>query len=96
MALTMMFSGRLVTEDIKPCPFCGGDVLEINDRKMYEDLVKEDGHSMLSIWCKGCNTEVKLYDHPDNVTSDYVTGCEKIIKKWNTRKEKRDGAEENQ
>ena len=67
---------------IKPCPFCGNIKLYVTDQKDYEELCEKNGHAMLSIECKVCDTELKMYNIPNN---NYWMGVGMLIAKWNTR-----------
>lgn len=69
--------------DIKPCPFCGElDDLTITDAGSYGDLVEAHGSSLISINCRKCDLEKKLYRIPGN---NYMLGLGILITKWNTR-----------
>lgn len=83
MAMTMFLTGEEVPNVIyKPCPFCGGTNITISDEKHYNNLCAENGGSMLSIRCSVCDTEVHLYDIPNN---NYWMGVGMILAKWNSR-----------
>lgn len=83
--LKMMFSGEKF-EDIecRPCPFCGGTNFTITNKKNYDDLVEKNGSSCIGIECNGCDTEMRLFDIPNN---QYIMGMKMLVTKWNTRKE---------
>ena len=76
---------------VRPCPFCGDtDEISITPRKSYNKMYKENGTATISLMCERCKTEMYEHDFDD---FDYVAKVRILVEKWNTRKEKKDGAE---
>ena len=83
MALRMYHSKTEIKDvAIKPCPFCGSTNLVITEEESFNRLCEENGRSLISIECKICNVEAKLYTIPNN---NYWLGVGLMIAKWNTR-----------
>ena len=84
MTIKMKHSGTALSEAfIKPCPFCNSTELLISNKEQYEELCAEHGSSLVSIECKGCDTEMRLYSVPEN---NYWLGIGLLIGKWNRRR----------
>ena len=66
----------------KACPFCGNEKLVITPKSQYDEICAEHGSALVSIECRKCHTEKKLYDIPDN---NYWLGIGMLIGEWNRR-----------
>ena len=73
--------------ELKKCPFCGSEV-RITSRTAFEDMVRENGRSAISIECKnfdcGCEFWTFSLQHQ---SKDYEVAKEKAIERWNHRAE---------
>lgn len=69
--------------EVKPCPFCGeADDLTLSNPDIYEELVAEDGSSVIIITCEKCKAELHQHDVPRN---NYMMGAMMLIERWNHR-----------
>lgn len=82
--LKMVHSGAKVLERIKPCPFCGNKDLTISEEDLFNELVNENGNSLLEIECNSCNTVQRLFEIPKN---NYWFGVGMLVATWNRRVE---------
>lgn len=64
----------IYTTALKPCPFCGGDYLQIT-RSDYE------GSKWATIECCTCHANIR---NP-NLTEDYEEARAQVIEAWNRR-----------
>ncbi len=62
------------TQEVKPCPFCGGDVLEIT-REDYECS------KWARIECCNCHANIR---NP-NITEFYDEARKQVVEAWNRR-----------
>ena len=58
--------------ELKPCPFCGGDDIKLYNSPVYTGLDRD----AWSVRCRDCDSRISVYD----------TKAE-AIEKWNTRPE---------
>lgn len=68
--------------ELKPCPFCGGDA-EMNTHQHYRAInFKLD--TSVAIYCRSCSVTMALarLDNPDASTE---TLADVLVKTWNTR-----------
>lgn len=68
---------------LKPCPFCGG-VVELDDRKGYEERQGYYGKACLSIDCPDCGAQVTAFNHTDGPLP-YEVMAKMAAEKWNRR-----------
>ena len=69
-----------MTNDLKPCPFCGGDA---KIKKDYE----RDGHYNIPIYfikCSSCGSNSAPYKTEWRLPGDVQT-MEELINRWNRR-----------
>lgn len=80
--ITKMQSGDF---EIKPCPFCGGQPIMMNQETFeYLKNVDGDGKACFSLDCPKCN--LNFYDHTHD-EQDYYIRAFLITEKWNRRAE---------
>lgn len=83
MGIKMEISSEEIKDVVfKPCPFCGGTNLLVTEKKNFDELCEEHGHSMLNLRCRVCDTEMHEYSIPNN---NYWMGVGMLIARWNTR-----------
>ena len=68
--------------DLKPCPFCGGEVTFGTSRTSYYAILGEHGSSCVNVRCNKCSLD--MYDHSRHV-KDYDERIALLAKKWNRR-----------
>lgn len=67
-----------------PCPFCGGDNLEITNREDFNMLDRDNNGAAMCISCNDCNLD--FWEHTYN-EHDYYKRRVMLVSKWNRRKE---------
>ena len=84
MIIDSMMHGRF---EMKPCPFCGGKP-SFMSKGMFDELVEENGRSLMSITCK-CGAELRDFsrEYSDNgeEENDYYVRAFGNLVKWNRR-----------
>ncbi len=73
--------------ELKPCPFCGGKVT-IASYGNYWSIIASGNEPNVSCGCR-LFMESELFDENDIWAKQRAK--EKLIEKWNTRKENEDG-----
>lgn len=66
------------TEELKPCPFCGGKAL-------YELYHTVDGFYMPVMFCNWCKALVTFEGYEDYVGSGQHDGMKELREAWNRR-----------
>lgn len=67
-----------MSEELKPCPFCGGDKIDESMLRGYKGGDKTQ--PVVAAGCWDCGAI-----GPDTVLSDVTTGYEEAIAAWNRR-----------
>ena len=75
-------SGNYDRFDGKPCPFCGGNNVFVQNLGFFDRLVKEHGRAMMVIGCADCGCEYQNFSE----SNDYDVRRAEIISQWNHRK----------
>ena len=69
----------------KKCPFCGGEVV-VDDRKFFQDLVKQYGRACLQAKCANRDCGCALCTYSGECKSNkYADMLELLRAKWNRR-----------
>ena len=66
-----------ISEDLKPCPFCGSTKLFISEEDYDGGVPALDGTTYFSVWCSKCSALVASSNDDTE---------QKAIEHWNTRK----------
>lgn len=70
-------------QKMKPCPFCGKkDELTITSKRIFTELMEENGSACISANCGRCNVEKT--DHHRDFT-DYNDRLVLLVSAWNER-----------
>ena len=73
-----------MNEMLMNCPCCGAKAVVSTSRRMFYELVVENGSACLSIQCTDSdNCGIQLYCFHDSI--DYGTMLQKATEQWNRR-----------
>lgn len=64
-----------------PCPFCGETNFDVSSKKLFKQLLKENGRACIRISCRNCRLD--MYEHTDDVP--YEEKLDLLKEKWNRR-----------
>lgn len=67
-----------MTEELKPCPFCGSDV------DFFMHLADDGGYTELIIECKECPAGMEIWVDSDK-EKDVEDAKKELFTAWNTR-----------
>ena len=69
----------MMSDDLKPCPFCGGDA-ELDTRQSYRNISTGNLETAIAIYCLGCGVHQSICrgDVPD-------VEPEMVVELWNRR-----------
>lgn len=72
-----------LTEELKPCPFCGGNA-ELDRNRHYRNISTGNFGCSVAVYCLDCNADMCLCreDMPDETLTDLVFFLQE---QWNTR-----------
>jgi Lar family restriction alleviation protein len=71
-----------IVDDLKPCPFCGGDA-EIDTQRGYRALANGDIHSAVAIYCMTCSADMAV--DPREVCAEIEAVKADLVALWNSR-----------
>ena len=63
-------------EDVKPCPFCGGTKIVVQELDDDSGVPASIDSTYFSVWCSSCSATIASFDD---------TSEQKAIEHWNTR-----------
>lgn len=69
---------------LKPCPFCGGEKMNITKRNDFYELQGMYGSVAMKIRC--CTCDVEMWEHSRS-EHDYRKRVGQAVAKWNRRAE---------
>lgn len=67
-----------MSEELKPCPFCGGNVMWCSDDP-------EDPHDCDQITCDNCGMQFDSYNEKVKNTDSFDDAKKEVAKLWNQR-----------
>lgn len=65
-----------------PCPFCGGDNLEITSEEDFNTLNRDNNGAAVRISCNDCDLDFWEHTHNEH---DYYKRRMMLVSKWNRR-----------
>jgi Lar family restriction alleviation protein len=80
-----------LSEDLKPCPFCGGEA-ESEWYRDYRHIRSGEVGRSIAVYCTACHADMTICraDVPELSAADIMAT---LIEAWNTRSEQRSKAE---
>lgn len=73
-----------MADDLKPCPFCGGDA-ELDTQRAYRELVSGKIAHSVAVYCRVCNADMSV-DPDECFAGDASIARAEMIDAWNNRK----------
>lgn len=74
---------ELVTEEVMPCPLCGGRNITVDTEEFYDKLIPliENGTPLVTMGCLDCDLVLRNFNHG----TDYKSKRIALIDRWNKR-----------